>query len=177
MNGISVYSGIDMMGVAAFAAGIEIVAFCEPDPYCRAVLARRYPGRPIYHYDTEITCERLAADGITGIDLVFGGPPCQPASAAGKRLGESDPRWRWPEFLRIIRDVRPRWVCAENPRGILSLAGGMAFDGIVNQLAGMGYRVGHELHGADAVGAPHQRDRVHIVGYLADPIRQRCGRQ
>jgi len=52
------------------------------------------------------------------IDLVAGGVPCQPASVAGRRRGVDDERWLWPDFLRIVREVSPRWVLAENPLGI-----------------------------------------------------------
>src|SRR5207244_2296547 len=80
------------------------------------------------------------------IDLVHGGPPCQPASAAGKRAGSSDSRWRWPEFLRIIGELQPRWVLAENPTGLVSLRhgdGAPAFGRILAELAALGYRVGY----------------------------------
>jgi DNA (cytosine-5)-methyltransferase 1 len=171
---LSLYSGIGMMDLAAQTAGIEIAALCEPDAYCRHVLFYYHPGKTIYEYDHLISADRLRTDGIGPIDLIFGGPPCQPASAAGKRLGESDPRWRWPEFLRIVGDCRPRWIVAENPPGILSLAAGWAFQGILAELERLGYRTGRMLFGADAVGAPHRRDRLFIVGYLADAPSDIC---
>jgi site-specific DNA-cytosine methylase len=167
MNVLSMYAGIGGFDLAAHAAGMRTVAFCEPEPFCRRVLAHHWPGVPCYAYDHDITAARLRADGIGPIDLIIGGPPCQPASAAGKRLGASDSRWRWPEFLRIVGDLRPRWVVAENPTGLLSLFDGAAFHAILLELSALGYRTGHCVYGADAVGAPHRRDRVFITGYLA----------
>lgn len=171
------YSGVDGMAIAAEAAGIEVVAHCEPVKYCRERVAVQWPGTKIYHLDTDITADRLRADGVWPLDIIFGGPPCQAASSAGKRLGESDPRWRWPEFLRVVREVRPRWICAENPKGIISLQGGRAIREIHAELAGMGYRTGQGLYGVDALGAPHQRDRVFITAYLAHPSHDQHDQQ
>jgi DNA (cytosine-5)-methyltransferase 1 len=57
-------------------------------------------------------------------DVLCGGFPCQPHSRIGKRRASGDERDMWPEFVRIIRDVRPRWVVAENVDGLLSSEGG-----------------------------------------------------
>ena len=168
LRALSVYSGAGGLDRAALAAGVEVVALCEADPFCRRLLAVRFPGVPIYESDTTLTADRLAADGIGRIDLVFGGPPCQPASSAGKRLGASDPRWRWPEYFRLVRDLRPRWVVAEQPPGILSLHGGRPWAWVQDQLDALGYRVGWSCYGADAVGAPHRRERVFLLASLAD---------
>ena len=163
---LSLYSGIGGMDRAARSAGMDVVAFCESDPYCRSVLALRHPGVPIYERDTEVTSERLRSDGVF-VELIMGGPPCQSASSAGRRGGDTDARWRWPEFIRIVGDVRPRWWVAENPTGILSLrhgSGERAFGGILGALSEVGYSVGWETVRASDSGAPHRRERVFVVG-------------
>jgi len=100
-----------------------------------------------------------------GITLISGGFPCQPHSVAGKRKGSVDERNLWPEFRRVIGEIRPRWVLAENVPGIFSSDAGWFFGTILNDLAEMGYSVGWATYGAVDVGALHRRNRVFIVGY------------
>ena len=99
------------------------------------------------------------------VDLICGGFPCQPVSHAGKRKGDKDERWLWPEFLRIICEVRPRWVLAENVPGLLSVDSGRLFGGILRDLAESGYDAEWNIVSAADVGAPHRRDRVFIVAH------------
>ena len=102
------------------------------------------------------------------LDLLTAGVPCQPASVAGKRTGTEDDRWLWDETLRIVAEAQPRWVLFENPTGLLSLQGGVPFENVLSRLEGEGYEVFPPLVlPACAVGAPHRRDRVWIVGQLA----------
>ncbi len=169
MKAISLFSGgCDGLSLSASWAGIETLAMCECDPHCRVQLRRREPDKPIFQYDTEVTPDGLRAAGIDpgGIDIILASPPCQCASVAGKRLGADDERNRWPECLRIIRDVRSRWFFGENVPGLLSVNSGKLFASILGELAEMGYDVGWSVFGADDVGAPHRRDRLAIVAYL-----------
>lgn len=118
------------------------------------------------------------------IDIISGGFPCQPHSVAGKRKGSSDERNLWPEFRRIIGVFKPRWVVAENVPGIFASDGGLFFNGILCDMAKMGYSVGWCTYGAVDVGALHRRNRVFIVGYSkellkhgSDNQRETCGTQ
>ncbi|MFA5377324.1 MAG: DNA cytosine methyltransferase, partial [Dehalococcoidia bacterium] len=99
------------------------------------------------------------------IDIISGGFPCQPHSVAGKRKGSSDERNLWPEVRRILREFKPRWFVGENVPGLFSSDGGRFFNGIVSDLAALGYAVGWCTYGAVDVGALHRRNRVFIVGY------------
>ncbi len=99
------------------------------------------------------------------INLISGGFPCQPHSVAGKRKGSVDERNLWPEFRRIIGEIKPRWVVAENVPGLFSSDAGRFFGEVVTDLAEMGYSVGWATYGAVDVGALHRRNRVFIVGY------------
>jgi DNA (cytosine-5)-methyltransferase 1 len=94
------------------------------------------------------------------VDLVCGGFPCQPFSTAGKRKGEADNRFLWPEMVRVIAAIRPTWVLGENVAGIIS----MALDKVHSGLESIGYTVQSFIIPACAIGAPHRRDRVWIIG-------------
>lgn len=139
-------------------AGMKIVWQVEIDDWCTKVLEKHWPGVKRYGDVKEINGEELER-----VDLVCGGFPCQPASTAGKRKGLVDNRWLWSEFYRIVRQVRPRWVLAENVPGLLSVNSGQAFGEVVGDLASSGYTIEWDCIPAIAVGAPHIRDRVWIV--------------
>ena len=117
---LSLFSGLGSFDLAAEAAGFETAAFYEIDPFCRSVLHTHWSDVPIYHEVKEVTYDRLERDGLLPIDLIYGGPPCQGASLAGKRRGERDSRWLWPEFLRVVGEIRPRGCGKESGRDSLS---------------------------------------------------------
>lgn len=107
-----------------------------------------------------------AADGeswSSGVDLVYGGFPCQPFSVAGRRGGADDGRNGWPEFRRIVSELRPRWVVAENVPGLLSIAGGRYFGQILSDLDELGFDVAWAVLDAQHFGIPQRRRRVFIV--------------
>ncbi len=143
---ISLYSGVLGLERAFHWHGFVTVAACDSSPYCRSIIGQHLPGIPIYESDADVTPDRLRTDGIDpgAVCAIVGGPPCQPSSLAGQRLGVADPRWRWPDALRIVGDVRPRWVVFEQPVGVISLDGGRPFRGILAALAALGYCVGYD---------------------------------
>lgn len=98
------------------------------------------------------------------VDLLTGGFPCQPFSAAGKRKGRDDDRHLWPEMFRVIKAFRPRWVIAENVRGLINIENGLAFEQVCLDLESIGYTVQAYIIPACAVNAPHRRDRIWIIG-------------
>jgi DNA (cytosine-5)-methyltransferase 1 len=167
---LDLFAGIGGFTLAAKSVwpDIQTVAFVEWDPFCQKVLAKHFKGVPIhgdiktYHYTGE------------PVDLVTAGVPCQPASSAGKRRGTKDHRWLWEEALRVVKDARPRWCIFENPTGILSLQGGVPFEGVLSALETLGYEIETFIIPAGAKGAPHRRDRVWVV---ANSTTSRRGKQ
>jgi len=112
------------------------------------------------------TSERRKATGKTNdekqpstIDLICGGFPCQPFSVAGKRQGDQDDRHLWPEYFRLIQEIRPRWVIGENVAGLIN----MGLDQVLSDLESAGYSCQTLVIPACAVNSPHRRDRVWIV--------------
>ena len=108
---------------------------------------------------------RTSSESGIGIDIISGGFPCQPHSVAGLRKGTADERDLWPQFRRIIGEINPRWVVAENVPGLFSTDDGRFFRAILRDLSEMGYSVGWCTFGAVDVGAWHRRDRIFIVAY------------
>jgi len=160
---LSLFTGIGGFDCAAQRVWGEgtTVAFCEIDPFCQQVLKKHWPGVPIFSDIRELGREQL--EQLGPIDIITGGFPCQPFSHAGQRRGTEDDRHLWPEMLRVIRLVKPRWVLGENVSGLLSLEGGVVFENCLSDLEAEGYSVQAFIIPACAVNAPHRRDRVWIV--------------
>nr|WP_321503868.1 DNA cytosine methyltransferase [uncultured Dethiosulfovibrio sp.] len=160
LKGLSLFSGIGGLDLAAEWAGIKTVGFCEIEPFPVEILKRRWPNVPIVD-----DVRTVHGDGWEAVDIVFGGFPCQDLSSAGKKAGLEGPRsGLWFEMLRVIREIRPRWLLAENVRGAINLA----LDTVVSGLEDEGYKVWSLVIPASAVGAPHRRERLFVVGARED---------
>jgi DNA-cytosine methyltransferase len=163
----SLFSGIGGFDLAAEWMRWENVFHCEWNEFGQRVLKHYWPNAELF---TDITKSDFTKYANT-IDILTGGFPCQPYSAAGKRLGKEDERHLWPEMLRVIREVSPRFVVGENVRGLTNWNGGMVFDEVCTDLENLGYQVAPFIIPASAVNAPHQRERVWFVAYC-DSFRQ-----
>ena len=157
----SLFSGIGGFDLAAEWAGWENIFHCEWNEFGQKVLEYHFP-KAITHNDITKTDFTTYRDRI---DVLTGGFPCQPYSAAGKRLGKEDERHLWPEMLRAIREIAPKWVVGENVFGIVNWNGGLVFEEVQADLEAEGYEVQPYILPAAGVGAPHRRDRVWFVAY------------
>jgi len=155
---LDLFSGIGGFSLGLEATGFfETTCFVENDPYCQAVLRHHWPEVPILGDIKDVK----GSDLPTRPDLVCGGFPCQPFSHAGKQQAQDDPRHLWPEMFRIIRELRPTWVCGENVTGLVRLG----LDEVLTDLEGEGYATRTFNIPACAVGAPHLRQRLWIVAH------------
>lgn len=178
----STFSGIEGIGIAAEMAGFMSIGQVEINPFSLKILNKRYPDVPkwnnIKHLSRKRVIKRLYKEGLLydrndPINLLSGGFPCQDLSVAGKQAGlEGERSGLWFEMLRVISELRPRWVLAENVRGAVNLA----LDTVKMGLEGEGYKVWPYVIPASAFGAPHRRERLFVVGCREDVVDAVCGR-
>ena len=161
MTHASLFSGIGGFDLAAQWMGWHNAFSCEIDPFCNKILEHYWPDAQ--HYTDISKTDFTPWKGK--VDILTGGFPCQPFSTAGKRGGAADARYLWPEMLRAIREVAPRYVVGENVPGLLSQSDGMVFAGVLTDLADAGYQTQVLNLPAAGIGAPHQRERLWFVAY------------
>jgi DNA (cytosine-5)-methyltransferase 1 len=161
MTHASLFSGIGGFDLAAEWMGWENLFHCEWNPFGQRVLKHHFPNSISYN---DITKTDFSIHKGS-IDILTGGFPCQPYSSSGKRLGTEDERHLWPEMLRTIQEVQPRWVVGENVLGLTNWNGGLVFNEVQVELEAKGYEVQAFILPACAKNAPHRRDRVWFVAY------------
>jgi DNA (cytosine-5)-methyltransferase 1 len=156
-------------GIGGFSLGLERAGMkcrwqVEIDPYANAVLRKHWPEVP-KHDDVRT----FPPQGDYAVDVICGGFPCQDISVAGKGVGLAGARsGLWHEFARIIGDLRPRYVVVENVAALLARGMGR----VLSDLSALGYDAEWHVVPASAVGAPHRRERVWIIG-----VRRWLGRE
>lgn len=162
---LSLFSGIAglcELGIAeaGLSDHFQVTQFVERNTYCQRVLRKHFSSIPI-HDDIKTFAAKPRS-----FDVVCGGFPCQPFSAAGSRKGSSDDRHLWPEVIRVIRGIRPKFFLGENVPGLLSIDSGRVFGNILSDLAASGYCVEWSCISCAEVGGVHLRERVFVVAYL-----------
>jgi DNA (cytosine-5)-methyltransferase 1 len=161
MNHGSLFSGIGGFDLAAQWMGWNNVFHCEINEFARRNLK--------YYWPKSIDYENIRTTDFTihrgNIDVLSGGFPCQPFSTAGRRKGTEDTRYLWPEMLRAIREIRPKWVVGENVYGLISWDGGLVLDQVCSDLENEGFEVLPIVLPAAGVNAPHKRDRIFFVAH------------
>ena len=155
----SLFSGIGGFDLASEWMGWENVFHCEWNEFGKKVLHHYWPNAESFDDITKTDFTKYA----NKIDILTGGFPCQPYSQAGKRQGKEDERHLWPQMLRAIREIKPKYIVGENVFGLLNWNGGMVFDEVHSDLEFEGYEVQAVVIPAAAVNAPHGRDRVWFV--------------
>ncbi len=168
---LDLFSGIGGFSLGLHWAGYRTLAFCESDEFCQRVLARHWPGIPIYPDIRTLDRERLQQDGIAPF-LVCGGFPCQDVSLAGRGTGLDGPRsGLWTEMARIVGICRPPWVIIENVPSLRTRGA----DRVIGDLATLGYASWPFVVGAVHAGAPHRRQRLFLLArdISAHPARAR----
>jgi DNA (cytosine-5)-methyltransferase 1 len=164
---LSLFSGGGGLDLGFERAGFGHVAAYELLEICGQTLRENRPGWVVRSGEIEGDVASTAFTQFRGVDLVHGGPPCQPFSVAGKQGGASDPRNLWGEFVRCVLQSRPRAFVAENVVGLLD----RKFDSFVKrnilQPLRDQYTVFKFKLAAHEFGVPQARRRVFFVGFRA----------
>lgn len=166
---LSLFSGIGGLDIAAEMTGnIKTVAMCERDAFAARVLKYRWPH--IAHFDNvkNINAKELEHHGITKIDIVAGGFPCQSFSRSNpNRSGLLSPKSLFPEMLRIVSELREidpnncKTILCENVEGFIDLG----LDALQAELERLGYESSTFIYPAAAVGYPFKRYRTFVVAH------------
>ena len=169
MNELALFAGAGGGILGGKLLGWRTVCAVEWEPYPAGVLAQRQNDsvlEPFPIWDDVQTFDGNPWRGI--VDVVSGGFPCQDISAAGKGAGiDGDRSSMWYQMARIISEIRPRFVFVENSP--LLVERGLAV--VLGDLAKLGFDAAWTCVSAGNTGAPHQRDRIWIVGYSASERR------
>lgn len=169
---IGLFEGFGGFSFAAKQMGWNTRAWCEYNLFCQRVLGYHFPDAEGFGDIKKSIFKKYA----NKIDILTGGFPCQPFSTAGERKGIEDDRYLWPEMLRAIREIRPRWIVGENVHGIVNWNKGMVFDKVQTDLENEGYEVWPYILPAAGVDAWHRRERCWFIGFKASQPASQQGR-
>lgn len=159
---MSVFSGVEAATLAWAPLGWEPVCFAESGGFPGAVLAERYPEVPNVGDVTKVDWKRYRGRA----DLVVGGSPCQSFSVAGRREGLQGESGLMLEYIRAVREIRPRWFLWENVPGALSSENGEAFRLLLSEMDELGYGLAWRILDAQFFGVAQRRRRLFLVGHL-----------
>jgi DNA (cytosine-5)-methyltransferase 1 len=171
LNTFHLFAGAGGGILADLLLGHNPIGACEIEPYPRDVLLARQrdgilPAFPIW--DDVCTLDGTPWRGT--VDILCGGFPCQDISAAGKGAGITGERsGLWKEYARLIGEMRPRFVFAENSPLLRTRGLGV----VLEDLASLGYNARWGVLGARDVGAPHKRDRMWVLAYANNSGKHR----
>jgi DNA (cytosine-5)-methyltransferase 1 len=168
IQAIDLFSGAGGLSLGLKTAGWKVEAAVEFDRSALLTHEANFSGLQHIGDDIRNVCFKKFRD----IDLVAGGPPCQPFSVSGKRLGSFDVRDMVPEFVRVVDQVRPKAFLMENVAGLKAAKFNAYLEERVRELYELGYVVFSRVLTASDYGVPQNRQRLFLVGIRADAHRQ-----
>ena len=164
LNGLALCAGVGGLerGIESILPQSRTVCYVEGETYPASVLASKMekgslPKAPIWSNVRTFHGEAWRGK----VSFISGGFPCQPYSTAGKQLADKDPRDLWPDFARIIGEVRPHFIFLENVPNVVK----WALPTVLKDLSQMGYDAAWCVVAASQVGAPHKRSRWFLFAY------------
>lgn len=168
VRSVDLFCGAGGLTLGLQQAGWKTAAAVEFDPSACRTYAHNFP-----HVD--LICGDVRQVDFTvfngAIDLVAGGPPCQPFSVAGNQRAHDDPRDCIPEFIRAVEEARPRAFMMENVAGLASRRHALYLEFALERLRALGYHVVHNIVDAADYGAPQHRKRLIVIGMAQGPFQ------
>ena len=157
---VDIFAGAGGLSSGLHMAGWDVVAAVENDRWCVETHRANFPSTWVIDGDVR----NVDFTQFSGVDLIAGGPPCQPFSVAGKQLACDDPRDMIPQFIRAIQEARPKAFLMENVAGLYSNRHRHILISARERLQSLGYSVDATPLDAAMYGVPQRRERVFLVG-------------
>lgn len=167
LRSVDLFTGAGGLSVGLERAGFRPEVAVEMNADACVTFSQVFPDTPI----TPKPIEQFNFHAFEGIDLVAGGPPCQPFSSGGKRLAAKDDRDVIPQFIRAVEEARPRAFLMENVSALFGATHRSYLNGAVGRLAALGYQVEMAVLNAAEYGVPQKRRRGFLVGLRNDRFR------
>ncbi len=167
---VDLFCGAGGLSAGLRMAGFRSVLAADIDPNVIRTYRHNHPDTTALQVDiAKLTAEEIidACDGRE-LDLLAGGPSCQGYSTHGKRNADDPRNFLFKHFIRLARDVRPKWVLIENVKGLLTYKSGEFRTIITEELESVGYRVGAKVLCAADYGVPQLRHRIFFLATRTD---------
>lgn len=174
LNAIDLFAGAGGLHIGFERAGFDIKLCIDNNDVVELTHKRNFPNIPMINRDIrKVSSEEIKTYlPDSTVDVIIGGPPCQGFSTIGKRVS-SDPEKRAKHdprnelvltYVKLIRELKPKFIVMENVKGILTLQGGAYLQSVLEQLRSAGYDAKHTLVNMADYGVPEIRERVIIFG-------------
>jgi len=161
MTHFDTFSGYGGFAIATERCGFKTIGFSEIDKYASAVLKYHWPNTKNYG-----DIKKINWSTIPDFDLLTGGSPCQDLSIAGHRKGLSGKRsGLFTEYIRCLKEKKPKYFIWENVKGALSSQNGWDFATVLTEMAKEGYSLWWQVLNAKDFGVPQNRERIFVVGF------------
>lgn len=158
--GMDLFSGAGGLTLGLKSAGVRTICAVEQEPYRIATFSRHTPTTILAGDIREVRFSSYR--GM--VDLVYGGPPCQPFSSGGLRKAAADERDMIPEFVRVLAEVRPHAFLMENVPGLVAGDRMVYLAQLLGQMEQLGFTITWKVLNAAEFGVPQKRRRLFVVG-------------
>ena len=162
------FCGLGGLSLSAELAGLKLIGGVDADPNAIDLYKNLFPGKLALQHDLLIerpkTVLRNAGIARGDVNILVGGPPCQPYSINNHQRGTDDERCGLVErYLEFVSALHPEWLLMENVPGFAFIGGGLFLRGLIRSLRGRGYSVRHAVLDASLFGVPQRRRRLLIL--------------
>ncbi|MCS3399945.1 DNA cytosine methyltransferase [Burkholderia thailandensis] len=161
---IDLFAGAGGLSLGLKLAGWETLVASDYDQAACATYRRNFEGVDVVEGDVrKVSWKHLRGK----VDLIAGGPPCQPFSVAGNQMAHQDERDMLPEFVRAVREIKPRLLLMENVAGLTTTRNLPYLESKLDELRELGYDLHFKVLNAADYGVPQDRLRVIVLGGLS----------